>query len=360
MARVFTITAADNSVSLKKDGSGEITFTVSNVTARPIRGRVKLVALESAKPEWLSIAGESERDFSPGATHQVTVKIAVPSNTPPAMCSFRVDAENIANKDEEYDEGPSVAFKVEEQKKEAKAFPLWIIPVIVGVLVIIGVVVYLIIPKSVEVPSVTGVPVTEARDRLADAGLVATESEEAAKDVEAGQVIRQDPEPGAKIARGSEVALFVAAAPPGKVQVPNVVSLPLDRAKQEVEAKGLHVADGGEKATLDFEPGKVSDQDPDAFEPVDPGSTVTLFVAGKSVRVPDVKGLKLNPAYQQMNIRKLFVVNVTGTKLEETVVSTTPAANTVVLETSNVTIHMPGNFGILIPASKWKALVMKQ
>lgn len=360
MARVFTITAADNVVSLNKEGRGEITFTVSNVSSRPIRGRVKLVALESARPEWLTVAGEAERDFSPGATDQVTVKISVPPNTPAAKCSFRLDAENIANKDEEYEEGPSVAFKVEEQKKEANGFPMWIIPVIVGVLVVIGVVVYLLIPKDVEVPPVTGIPIVEARELLADASLVAAETEEQADGVEAGQVLRQDPEPGARIARGGEVALVVAAAPPGKVQVPNVVSLPLDRAKQAVEEKGLRVADGGLKATLDFDPGKVSDQDPDAFEPVDPGSTVTLFVAGKSVKVPDVKGWDLQPAILEMGKKKLFVVRVTGTKPEEKVVSTTPRGNEIVLEASDVTIHMPGRFDFVVPASKWKGLVQVQ
>jgi hypothetical protein len=74
MARVFDITAASDTVRLDGKGQGEIPFTASNVSGRPLRGRAFLVPQDAASKPWLSVSGEAERDFPAGGTQQFTAK----------------------------------------------------------------------------------------------------------------------------------------------------------------------------------------------------------------------------------------------------------------------------------------------
>lgn len=228
MAKAFAITTTETSIRLDDKRRAEFSCTVTNTSRRRLRARVKIDALESAKEEWFSVAtpddshgatrgGTLELDFPADATYQLTVRIEVPPDAVIGKYACRVNAHAEDNPDEDFAEGPVVAFELKKaEEKKKKAFPWWIIPVIVGVLVIAGVVIYLVLPKKVEVPAVTGIPVADARVRLEDVGLVAAEAEEPTAAVAQGQVIRQEPEPGTEVKRGSEVALVVASAPPIK------------------------------------------------------------------------------------------------------------------------------------------------
>jgi hypothetical protein len=60
MNRIFAITAASDRVPTGGDGRGEITFTVTNSSARPLRGQLRVRPLGSTKGEWLSVAGETD------------------------------------------------------------------------------------------------------------------------------------------------------------------------------------------------------------------------------------------------------------------------------------------------------------
>ena len=68
-------------------------------------------------------------------------------------------------------------------------------------------------PAEVTVPNTVGVPETEARDRLAAAGLKANVVEVFSSS-EIGNVVAQDPAAGGKAAKGSEVRLNVSKGPP--------------------------------------------------------------------------------------------------------------------------------------------------
>jgi hypothetical protein len=57
MNRVFAIIAASERVSAGGNGSGEITFTAPNSSARPLRGQLRVRLLGSTRRERLSIAG---------------------------------------------------------------------------------------------------------------------------------------------------------------------------------------------------------------------------------------------------------------------------------------------------------------
>lgn len=151
MPRVFAITAANAAVKLDQVGHGEAAFTVSNTTKRPLRGRAKAIPLESTKTSWLSVAGESERDFGPDATHQFTVQIVVPPGTPPGRYSFNIVVASTENPDEEYAEGPSVAFESTAAEVRKKPFPWWIL-VVVGAVILVGIIAVLLLMRQPSPP----------------------------------------------------------------------------------------------------------------------------------------------------------------------------------------------------------------
>ena len=143
----FTVTAAGQTVNLDASGAAQAPFTVTNTGAQTLRGRLLTRPVDPAKPEWFSIVGESVRDFASNAAEQVVVQLSVPPGTAPGSYSFRLDAVSEADPDEDFTEGPSVAFDVAAPPPPKKKFPWWILAIIGAVVllaVIIGVVVFLL------------------------------------------------------------------------------------------------------------------------------------------------------------------------------------------------------------------------
>ncbi|HEX5081685.1 MAG TPA: hypothetical protein VFY40_06555 [Blastocatellia bacterium] len=138
MSRIFAITAASDRVSIGGDGRGEITFTVTNSSARPLRGQLRLRPLGSTKGEWLNIAGETERNFSPNATQQVIVKVAAPAGAPAGKYQFRLDAISVINPDDDFTEGPAVDLDIKATEAPKKKFPWLIVAAAAGALVLIA------------------------------------------------------------------------------------------------------------------------------------------------------------------------------------------------------------------------------
>lgn len=195
--------------------------------------------------------------------------------------------------------------------------------------------------KEVTVPGLVGQTAAAARDELGRLGLKPVENTQAAPGKTAGEVISQDPPPGTLVPLETTVTLTVAAAET-KVSVPNVVRLPFDQAMTQLEAVGLQ-AKRKEKlaATLEFQPEQVVSQSVAAFGPASPGAVVELEIAGSSVAVPDVKGKGLQQATEIMAAAKLLV-SVGGNQNDprQPVAATVPAATTVVLQGTTVTLQL--------------------
>jgi len=147
----FTVTAAGQRVNLGISGAAQASFTVTNTSTQTLKGRMMARPADSAMPEWFSVIGESVRDFGPDASEQVVVQLSVPQTAPPGEYSFRLDAVSAVDPDEDYTEGPSVAFDVEAQaappKRKFPWVPWWVVAVIGGVLllIIIAVVIWLLV-----------------------------------------------------------------------------------------------------------------------------------------------------------------------------------------------------------------------
>jgi len=147
MAKSFTITTtATDTLKADAGGHAQAVFTVTNATARPVRGMARAKALGDTKREWLSTAGETERDFGGGATEQFSVNFDA-AGAPAGKYPFRLDVASALNPDEDFTEGPTVNVEVAAvaAPPPKKKFPLWVVFLILGVLVIIGIVVLILV-----------------------------------------------------------------------------------------------------------------------------------------------------------------------------------------------------------------------
>jgi hypothetical protein len=119
----FTITAASLRVALDESGAAQVPFTVTNTSTQTLRGRLQARPHEPARPEWLSVIGETVRNFAPSASVQVIVQLRVPSGSPAGSYTFRLDVISETAPDEEISQGPSVGFDVATKRK--RRFPWW-------------------------------------------------------------------------------------------------------------------------------------------------------------------------------------------------------------------------------------------
>ncbi len=122
----FTITAASQKVTLDESGAAQVPFTVTNTSAQTLRGRLSTKPVEPAKSEWLSVVGESVRDFRASAAEQVIVQIRVPSGIPSGSYSFRLVAISETAPDQDFTKGPSIAFDVAASTPKRR-FPWWLV-----------------------------------------------------------------------------------------------------------------------------------------------------------------------------------------------------------------------------------------
>jgi hypothetical protein len=211
MSRIFAITAASERVSVGGDGRGEITFTVTNSSMRPLRGQLRVRPLGSTQREWLNIAGEAERAFSPNATQQVLVKVATPPGAPAGKYQFRLDAISVVNPDDDFTEGPTVDLEVKPTEAPKKAFPWLLVAAAAGAVILIVTLSWLLWPKSVEVPDVVGLDVGEATKKFEDLKFKVEVTKQLNSSVGIDHVFAQDPVGKSTAKAGATVMLFVAA-----------------------------------------------------------------------------------------------------------------------------------------------------
>ncbi|MFL5674986.1 MAG: hypothetical protein ACJ779_08270 [Chloroflexota bacterium] len=112
MATAFVITTATNTVLLGAGRTGTAVFTVTNQTGHAVRARATLTAVDPTQAAWLTLAGLAERDYPIGGTEQLSVSVAVPPEAPAGRYPFRLDVVSVLLPDEEWAQGPVVAFEI--------------------------------------------------------------------------------------------------------------------------------------------------------------------------------------------------------------------------------------------------------
>jgi hypothetical protein len=220
MNRIFAITAASDRVPTGGDGRGEITFTVTNSSARPLRGQLRVRPLGSTRGEWLSVAVETERAFSPNATQQVVIKVATPPGVPAGKYQFRLDAISVINPDDDFTEGPTVDLEVKATEAPKKAFPWWIVAAAGGAVILIVTLTWLLWPSGgVEAPDVIGLDVTEATKKFEDLKFKVEVTRQINSSVGLNRVFAQEPVGKTMAKEGATIMLLVAAQKPDETKV---------------------------------------------------------------------------------------------------------------------------------------------
>lgn len=273
MARVFDISSTSDSVRLDEGGHGQVALTATNVSGRSLRGRFLIRPLDALAAGAFAVDGEAERNFNPGATEQVAVKVNVPPGTKAGKYRFRLDGINIDNPDEDFTEGPALGVEVKQAPPPKPSTPWWLYAVAVLVLVAGGAVAYLFLHQTrVAVPDVAHQSAASASSALSALGLVPQTVAVASTETK-NAVVKQDPPAGQMVKQGSTVTLSVAS---GAVELPKLSGSFKD-ASDRLKALGL-VAIAVPKVVADAPPDQVVDQDPAAGQAVDRGSQVKLTV----------------------------------------------------------------------------------
>lgn len=131
--------------------------------------------------------------------------------------------------------------------------------------------------KKVEVPNVIGRSESEAEEMLQKAKLKVTYGEaQYSDDVDAGDVISTDPEPGTEVDEGSSVEIIVSLGEE-KVKVPDLRGKSQSDAESALESAGLKGSASEEYS--DKEAGTVISQSPGAGKEIEKGATVSYVVS---------------------------------------------------------------------------------
>ncbi|NLA59378.1 MAG: Stk1 family PASTA domain-containing Ser/Thr kinase [Firmicutes bacterium] len=174
----------------------------------------------------------------------------------------------------------------------------------------------LIFPAEVSVPDVTGLTVAEARLALEKQRLRLAVDREIESDLPPGRIIRQDPAANRRVKEGRTVWVVVSRGP-RLVQVPEVVGLSLEEAKERITEAGLTVG----VETPVYEPtvleGYVVSQSPQSGTYLEEGLAVDLMVSRGDVGspvvvVPDLRGQLLEDAKIRVRRLGLTIGNVWG------------------------------------------------
>ena len=125
MPNLFSITTTTNTLRLDEKRQGDVTFTVSNASEHPMRGRALLQPEDPKATAWLHLEGDVERDFPETGTERYTATITVPQDAPPGSYAFRLDMVNAKRPDEDYTRGQTITIEVPEAEPKKKPFPWW-------------------------------------------------------------------------------------------------------------------------------------------------------------------------------------------------------------------------------------------
>lgn len=141
-------------------------------------------------------------------------------------------------------------------------------------------------PKDIErtVPDLIGSESqAEAKKVLEEYNLQIGVVQEENSDAPVGSVIKQYPEPGAKVDVFSSVHITISLGPaapePVMVTVPNFSGMTMGEAGAAAAAAGVNVADGGSTPSDTVQAGKIVSQSVGAGSSVEEGTTVTVVVS---------------------------------------------------------------------------------
>ncbi|MEU8478058.1 Stk1 family PASTA domain-containing Ser/Thr kinase [Streptomyces hygroscopicus] len=165
-------------------------------------------------------------------------------------------------------------------------------------------------PPRAEVPNVVGMPLADAKRKIADQGLtVGKVTRSFSSETAQGSVLSTSP--GSGSVRRPETAVSIVVSQGRPVDVPDVVGDSVAEARSTLQEEGFKVKVAERQVFSEEDKGSVAAQSPSADDRAAKGDTVTLTVSKgpQMIEVPDVTGLKVDEAKQQLE-EAGFKVNV--------------------------------------------------
>jgi hypothetical protein len=225
MSTTWAITNAAERIVLDEQKVGEITFTVSNRTPYPDRAVFEVVPQDGAEASWFS-TDEPQRPVPAGGSVAYLVKVTVPAEAAPGSHSLQG---RVYSADSAPEEGSVLSGRILLDVAGAvpvpKRRPWWLLVVAGLVALVIGVVVWLLVPTGgtpVAGPSAAptrstraSVPASATASVATVPNLVGLTEQEAAKQLTAlglaeGKVLhRQDPAHAGKVLEQSRTLVSV-------------------------------------------------------------------------------------------------------------------------------------------------------
>ncbi|MDQ4040882.1 MAG: PASTA domain-containing protein, partial [Actinomycetota bacterium] len=194
-------------------------------------------------------------------------------------------------------------------------------------------------PEKVAVPDVVGRDYQAARAALINAGFE-VEREGVTSDAPRDRVLREDPQPGTEVEKGSTITLTVSDGP-GTTVIPDVTNLTRARAQLALEQQGFSVNVQREPSDT-IARGRATRTSPAGGQQVERNTTLTLFVSSgpAQVAVPNVTGQNEASASSELSGAGLRpdVTEEESDQTPGTVLRQTPTQGTKVEKGSTVTI----------------------
>jgi serine/threonine-protein kinase len=158
----------------------------------------------------------------------------------------------------------------------------------------------------VTVPSIAGLPESDARGQLLSVGLIPVSGGFNSHElVPVGSVISQTVLAGSQLVQGQPVTYTISTGP-ASLTLASFVQTRIDRAQARLEELGLQV-EIVEQASTSVSANFIIGQDPAPGALVQPGDVVRLIVSkGDQVRVPALKGLSEEEAIARIQSVGLF------------------------------------------------------
>jgi serine/threonine-protein kinase len=200
---------------------------------------------------------------------------------------------------------------------------------------------YLGVERYSAVPPIAGLDSASATAELQKAGFSTTIRHKASDTIPVGGVVGTDPDAGARVLKGSTVAVLVSS---GKPRVPHFQpGQDVDSVDQAIRDAGLIPVDSGEKPST-APKGSVAQLVPAPGTVLLSGTEVKVYRSKGSVRVPlpDVRGQSVNDAKSALQSAGIAVQD-TRTQYDpqiaaDQVIGTDPPAGSSVLSGDSVTL----------------------
>ena len=160
---------------------------------------------------------------------------------------------------------------------------------------------------DVEVPSINGVSVEQARDLLRARDLLLTlQFERPDPAIPAGKIAGQTPLPGSRTPRGMAIQAYVSSGATA-VMIPALAGARPDDAIEQLRNRKLLAGHRREEASDTIAAGLVIGTDPPAGRSVAPDTDVTLIVStGRALKpVPKVIGFRMSTREEDARGRRL-------------------------------------------------------